>query len=201
MTSWFMSWCGAGPGTWSRVRVTGSIAHRPRRTGGAVRHDIRAGRAAQQRKAGGNRECWVRIGTMGRSVRHGDDLFGRNATTARAGQGRRPVGEPVHDAVSDCADIRFAVIARSRSDAASPGGPGLITVDVGFVQPLGAIGPALVGRVGNVASVDRAPPGRHSRRRRRHRPARPTSTRCAPRQAISAYGAWVDLSTLALIER
>lgn len=23
-TSWFMSWCGAGPGTWSRVRVTGS---------------------------------------------------------------------------------------------------------------------------------------------------------------------------------
>ncbi|KCE01136.1 hypothetical protein P486_01175 [Mycobacterium tuberculosis TKK_04_0003] len=49
---------------------------------------------------------------MGRSVRHGDDLFGRNvAMTARvAGQavgGQILVGEPVHDAVSDCADIRF----------------------------------------------------------------------------------------------
>lgn len=47
---------------------------------------------------------------MGRSVRHGDDLFGRNvAMTARvAGQavgGQILVGEPVHDAVSDCADI------------------------------------------------------------------------------------------------
>lgn len=60
---------------------------------------------------------------MGRSVRHGDDLFGRNvAMTARvAGQavgGQILVGEPVHDAVSDWADIRFGSYRLFSLDAA-----------------------------------------------------------------------------------
>lgn len=60
---------------------------------------------------------------MGRSVRHGDDLFSRNvAMTARvAGQavgGQILVGEPVHDAVSDCADIRFGSYRLFSLDAA-----------------------------------------------------------------------------------
>jgi adenylate cyclase len=55
----------------------------------------------------------VRIGIhMGRSVRRGDDLFGRNVAMAArvAGQaagGEVLVSQPVRDAVSDCDDICF----------------------------------------------------------------------------------------------
>jgi len=55
----------------------------------------------------------VRIGIhMGRSVRRGDDLFGRNVAMAArvAGQaagGEVLVSQPVRDAVSGCDDIRF----------------------------------------------------------------------------------------------
>ncbi len=55
----------------------------------------------------------VRIGIhMGRSVRRGDDLFGRNVAMAarvagRAVGGQILVSEPVRDAVRDCEDIRF----------------------------------------------------------------------------------------------
>ena len=55
----------------------------------------------------------VRIGIhMGRSVRRGDDLFGRNVAMAArvAGQavgGQILVSEPVRDAVADCDDIHF----------------------------------------------------------------------------------------------
>jgi class 3 adenylate cyclase len=58
-------------------------------------------------------EIRVRIGIhMGRSVRRGDDLFGRNvAMAARVGGqavgGEILVSEPVRDAVSDCDDIAF----------------------------------------------------------------------------------------------
>ncbi|OBI04801.1 cyclase [Mycobacterium sp. E2462] len=55
----------------------------------------------------------VRIGIhMGRSVRRGDDLFGRNVAmaarvAAQAVGGEVLVSEPVRDAVADCDDIRF----------------------------------------------------------------------------------------------
>jgi class 3 adenylate cyclase len=55
----------------------------------------------------------VRIGIhMGRSVRRGDDLFGRNVAmaarvAAEAVGGQILVSEPVRDAVRDCDDIRF----------------------------------------------------------------------------------------------
>ena len=55
----------------------------------------------------------VRIGIhMGRSVRRGDDLFGRNVAmaarvAAQAVGGEILVSQPVRDAVSDCDDIRF----------------------------------------------------------------------------------------------
>jgi class 3 adenylate cyclase len=55
----------------------------------------------------------VRIGIhMGRSVRRGDDLFGRNVAmaarvAAEAVGGQILVSEPVRDAVGDCDDIRF----------------------------------------------------------------------------------------------
>jgi class 3 adenylate cyclase len=55
----------------------------------------------------------VRIGIhMGRSVRRGDDLFGRNVAmaarvAAQAVGGQILVSEPVRDAVADCDDIRF----------------------------------------------------------------------------------------------
>lgn len=55
----------------------------------------------------------VRIGVhMGRSVRRGDDLFGRNVAMAarvagQAGGGEILVSEAVRDAVSDCDDICF----------------------------------------------------------------------------------------------
>jgi adenylate cyclase len=58
-------------------------------------------------------EIRVRIGIhMGRSVRRGDDLFGRNVAmaarvAAHAVGGQILVSQPVHDAVRDCADIRF----------------------------------------------------------------------------------------------
>ncbi len=55
----------------------------------------------------------VRIGIhMGRSVRRGDDLFGRNVAmaarvAAQAVGGEILVSQPVRDALSDCDDIRF----------------------------------------------------------------------------------------------
>jgi adenylate cyclase len=55
----------------------------------------------------------VRIGIhMGRSVRRGDDLFGRNVAMAarvagQAGGGEILVSETVRDALSDCDDISF----------------------------------------------------------------------------------------------
>jgi class 3 adenylate cyclase len=55
----------------------------------------------------------VRIGIhMGRSVRRGDDLFGRNVAMAarvadKAVGGQILVSESVRDAVADCDDIRF----------------------------------------------------------------------------------------------
>jgi class 3 adenylate cyclase len=58
-------------------------------------------------------EIRVRIGIhMGRSVRRGDDLFGRNVAmaarvAAEAVGGQILVSEPVRDAVGDCDDIRF----------------------------------------------------------------------------------------------
>ncbi len=58
-------------------------------------------------------EIRVRIGVhMGRSVRRGDDLFGRNVAmaarvAAQAVGGQILVSQPVRDALSDCDDIRF----------------------------------------------------------------------------------------------
>lgn len=58
-------------------------------------------------------EIRVRIGIhMGRSVRRGDDLFGRNVAmaarvAAEAVGGQVLVSEPVRDALRDCADIDF----------------------------------------------------------------------------------------------
>jgi class 3 adenylate cyclase len=58
-------------------------------------------------------EIRVRIGIhMGRSVRRGDDLFGRNVAmaarvAAQAAGGEILVSEPVRDAVSDCEDVYF----------------------------------------------------------------------------------------------
>lgn len=55
----------------------------------------------------------VRIGIhMGRSVRRGDDLFGRNVAmaarvAAQAAGGQILVSEPVRDAVNDCVDLCF----------------------------------------------------------------------------------------------
>lgn len=60
-----------------------------------------------------HKEFRVRIGIhMGRSVRRGDDLFGRNVAmaarvAAQADGGEILVSEPVRDAVSDCDDIQF----------------------------------------------------------------------------------------------
>ena len=58
-------------------------------------------------------EIRVRIGIhMGRSVRRGDDLFGRNVAmaarvAAQAVGGQILVSQPVRDALYDCDDIRF----------------------------------------------------------------------------------------------
>ncbi|BBX63018.1 hypothetical protein MSAS_21920 [Mycobacterium saskatchewanense] len=71
----------------------------------------RALRAEAKRKR--HTEIRVRIGIhMGRSVRRGDDLFGRNVAmaarvAAEAVGGQVLVSEPVRDALRDCADIRF----------------------------------------------------------------------------------------------
>jgi len=67
----------------------------------------------QDAKRKRHEEIRVRIGIhMGRSVRRGDDLFGRNVAMAArvAGQavgGQILVSEPVRDALSDCDDIAF----------------------------------------------------------------------------------------------
>ncbi|OBH99601.1 adenylate/guanylate cyclase domain-containing protein [Mycobacterium sp. E2733] len=58
-------------------------------------------------------EILVRIGIhMGRSVRRGEDLFGRNVAmaarvAAQAVGGQILVSQPVRDALADCDDIRF----------------------------------------------------------------------------------------------
>lgn len=78
------------------------------RCGIDVQHALR--KDAKRRR---HQEIRVRIGIhMGRSVRRGDDLFGRNVAMAArvAGQatgGEILVSEPVRDAVSDCDDITF----------------------------------------------------------------------------------------------
>ena len=65
---------------------------------------------AQRKRHNGFR---VRIGIhMGRSVRRGDDLFGRNVAmaarvAAQAGGGEILVSDTVRDALSDCEDISF----------------------------------------------------------------------------------------------
>ena len=65
---------------------------------------------AQRKRHNGFR---VRIGIhMGRSVRRGDDLFGRNVAmaarvAAQAGGGEILVSDTVRDALSDCEDIAF----------------------------------------------------------------------------------------------
>ncbi|OBF59438.1 cyclase [Mycobacterium sp. 852002-53434_SCH5985345] len=70
----------------------------------ALRRDAKRKRHAEIR---------VRIGIhMGRSVRRGEDLFGRNVAmaarvAAQAVGGEILVSQPVRDAVSDCDDIRF----------------------------------------------------------------------------------------------
>lgn len=60
-----------------------------------------------------HKEFRVRIGIhMGRSVRRGDDLFGRNVAmaarvAAQAEGGEILISEPVRDAVSDCEELQF----------------------------------------------------------------------------------------------
>jgi adenylate cyclase len=78
------------------------------RCGIEIQHALR--KDAQHKRRNGFR---VRIGIhMGRSVRRGDDLFGRNVAMAarvagQAGGGEILVSEAVRDAVSGCDDISF----------------------------------------------------------------------------------------------
>jgi class 3 adenylate cyclase len=78
------------------------------RCGMDIQHALQ--RDAQRKRRNGIR---VRIGIhMGRSVRRGDDLFGRNVAMAarvagEAGGGEILVSEAVRDAVSGCDDISF----------------------------------------------------------------------------------------------
>jgi len=80
----------------------------------AVRCGIDLQRALEKNaKRKRQEEIRVRIGIhMGRSVRRGDDLFGRNVAmaarvAAQAVGGEILVSEPVRDAVDDCEDIGF----------------------------------------------------------------------------------------------
>lgn len=67
----------------------------------------------EEAKRARHREIRVRIGIhMGRSVRRGDDLFGRNVAmaarvAAQAVGGEILVSQPVRDALGDCDDIWF----------------------------------------------------------------------------------------------
>lgn len=78
------------------------------RCGVDIQHALQ--KDAQRKRRNGFR---VRIGIhMGRSVRRGDDLFGRNVAMAarvagEAGGGEILVSEAVRDAVSGCDDISF----------------------------------------------------------------------------------------------
>ena len=133
---------------------------------------------------------------MGRSVRRGDDLFGRNVAmaarvAAQADGGEILVSQPVRDARERCEDIGFDEgrdvelkgfsgsyrLVRGGTDA-DPSRTdrhllGWKALFFGFGQPLVQPGPNLVGRVGTCACAGRALPARHRRRRRRHRPAHP----------------------------
>jgi class 3 adenylate cyclase len=77
----------------------------------AVRCAIDIQRALQSRNKRRQQAIRVRIGIhMGRSVRRGDDLFGRNvamaARVAAAAAGTQIlISEPVRDAVAQCDDI------------------------------------------------------------------------------------------------
>jgi class 3 adenylate cyclase len=74
--------------------------------------DVQRSLCEEAKRKRGN-EIRVRIGIhMGRSVRRGDDLFGRNVAmaarvAAQAVGGQILVSQPVRDALADCDDIRF----------------------------------------------------------------------------------------------
>ena len=78
------------------------------RCGIDIQHEL-----GQNGKRKRDEDIRVRIGIhMGRSVRRGDDLFGRNVAmaarvAAEAVGGQILVSEPVRDALRDCDDIRF----------------------------------------------------------------------------------------------
>ena len=78
------------------------------RCGIDIQHEL-----GQNGKRKRDEDIRVRIGIhMGRSVRRGDDLFGRNVAmaarvAAAAVGGQILVSEPVRDALRDCDDIRF----------------------------------------------------------------------------------------------
>ena len=128
----------------------------------AVRCSVDVQRALNKRPNG----IRVRIGIhMGKSVRRGDDLFGRNVAMAArvAGQangGEILVSEPVRDAVGESGDVSFddgRDVELKGFSRAAPALRGEHLVDgsvrVGLVQPLMKPRANVVGRVGITAAL------------------------------------------------
>ena len=132
-----------------------------------------------------HQEIRVRIGIhMGRSVRRGDDLFGRNVAmaarvAAEAVGGQVLVSQPVRDALGDCDDIWFdegrdvelkGFSGSYRLFAVKPSRPRSRIRLVADVA-----GPGSGRECRRFACADHAPPAHRLPRRPRRRPAQPTS--------------------------
>ena len=160
----------------------------------AVRCSVDVQRSLRRRPNG----IRVRIGIhVGKSVRRGDDLFGRNVAmaarvAAQADGGEILVSEVVRDAVSD---ERHRVRRRPRCRAEgilrlAPAlrrgrlGAGAASLGHALMQP----GADVVGCVGIATYVGRARPALRPPPHRRHRPARPTSICLACRRVCLSCG-------------
>ena len=160
---------------------------------------------------------------MGRSVRRGDDLFGRNVAmaarvAAEAGGGEILVSDTVRDALSDCEDLSFddgrdAELEGLRRHPSALRRRRRLTAPASPRPPRPGAGAAGRGSRWACRPCVAADRGRPALPRLPPRPPRPTPAtsrwcawaqvirECIPAATVCAYGAVVDTHTVSLDPR
>ncbi len=155
-------------------------------------------RAARTSSGGPTAFASASASTSGKSVRRGDDLFGRNVAmaarvAAQADGGEILVSEAVRDAVDAMTDIAFddgrdVELKGFQRLAPALRGRGLGAGARSASATAGAAGRGCRRVCRNCASVDRARPALRPPRHRRHRPVQPTSRCLACRRVCLSCG-------------